>query len=57
MTVSPKPKATKKSNKKVDPAVLKQRREAIEKRIEKLESKLNKDRLLLSQYADQAPAE
>jgi hypothetical protein len=42
---------TKKPAKKVDPGVFKQRREAIEKRIVKLEGKLNKDRALLLRYA------
>ena len=40
------------ATKKIDPEILKQRREVIEKRILRLESKLNKDRALLVQYAD-----
>ena len=48
---SAKPPSTKKSaKKKVDPGIFKQRREAIEKRILKLEGKLNKDRALLVRY-------
>jgi hypothetical protein len=35
---------------KLNPAIVKQRREAIEKRIVKLEDKLNKDRALLLRY-------
>jgi hypothetical protein len=35
---------------KIDPCVFKQRRDAIEKRILKLEGKLNKDRALLVRY-------
>jgi hypothetical protein len=41
--------ATKKSA-KLTPTVIGQRREAIEKRIVKLEGKLNKDRTLLLRY-------
>jgi len=40
----------KSSKKKVDPIIFKQRHEAIEKRIMKLEGKLNKDRALLLRY-------
>ncbi len=36
---------------KVDPSILKQRREAVEQRILKLEGRLNKDRALLVRYA------
>jgi hypothetical protein len=35
---------------KLTPAIAKQRREAVEKRIVKLEDKLNKDRALLLRY-------
>ena len=38
------------SKMKIDPCVFKQRRDAIEKRILKLEGKLNKDRALLVRY-------
>ena len=41
--------ASKKST-KLSPAIIKERREVIEKRILKLESKLNKDRALLLRY-------
>jgi hypothetical protein len=44
----------KKPHAKLNPEVTKARREAIEKRIMKLEGKLNKDRTLLLRYA---PAE
>lgn len=37
---------------KVTPEILKQRRDTIEKRILRLESKLNKDRALLLRYAE-----
>ena len=47
-----KPDKKKSAAKKVDPEILKQRRETIEKRILRLEGKLNKDRALLVQYAD-----
>ena len=51
MTTSKSPSSNKKSaKKKVDPGIVKQRREAIEKRIVKLEGKLNKDRALLLRY-------
>ena len=49
---TPKPEKKKAAAKKVDPEILKQRRETIEKRILRLEGKLNKDRALLVQYAD-----
>ena len=49
---APKPEKKKAAAKKVDPEILKQRRETIEKRILRLEGKLNKDRALLVQYAD-----
>ena len=39
--------------KTLDPTIAKERREAIEKRIARLETKLNKDRLLLLRYAEQ----
>jgi len=45
-----KPPSNKKSAKKVDPSIFKQRRETVEKRISKLEGKLNKDRALLLRY-------
>lgn len=44
----------KKSSKKpatIDPQIIKQRRETVEKRILRLEEKLNKDRALLLRYA------
>ena len=50
MTASNKPPSKKSAKKKVDPGIVKQRREAIEKRIVKLEGKLNKDRALLLRY-------
>jgi hypothetical protein len=58
MPSSPKPvivkkKSVKKSASKLDPDVKKQRREIIEKRILKLESKLEKDRTLLLRYAEE----
>jgi hypothetical protein len=39
---------------KLNPTIVKQRREAIEKRIVKLEGKLNKDRALLLRYTTAA---
>lgn len=45
--------AAKKST-KLTPTIIKQRREAIEKRIVKLEGKLNKDRTLLLRYTTTA---
>jgi hypothetical protein len=51
MTAAP----AKKKSAKLNPAVLKQRRETIEKRILKLEGKLNKDRALLLRYTDEEP--
>ena len=58
MPSSPKPviikkKSAKKSSSKLDPEIKKQRRETIEKRILKLESKLEKDRTLLLRYAEE----
>jgi len=46
-----------KKSAKLSPAVLKQRRETIEKRIVKLEGKLNKDRTLLLRYTSEESAE
>jgi hypothetical protein len=51
MTTAP----AKKKSAKLNPAVLKQRRETIEKRILKLEGKLNKDRALLLRYTEEEP--
>lgn len=51
------PPSKKKSANKLSPAVVKQRRETIEKRILKLEGKLNKDRALLLRYTDEAAAD
>jgi hypothetical protein len=46
----------KKSAAKLSPTIIKQRRETIEKRILKLEGKLNKDRALLLRYTDEEPS-
>jgi hypothetical protein len=46
-----------KKSAKPSPAVIKQRRETIEKRIVKLEGKLNKDRTLLLRYTSEESAE
>ena len=46
----PTKKSTSKKSTKLNPAIIKERREVIEKRILKLESKLNKDRALLLRY-------
>jgi len=46
-----------KKSAKLNPAIIKQRREAIEKRIVKLEGKLNKDRALLLRYTTNAAEE
>lgn len=40
------------TKKTIDPSIAKQRRETIEKRIFRLENKLNKDRALLLRYAE-----
>ena len=45
-----KKKTASKKSTKLSPAIVKERREVIEKRILKLESKLNKDRALLLRY-------
>ena len=41
-----------KKTKTADPAIIKQRRETVEKRIVRLEGKLSKDRALLLRYAE-----
>jgi hypothetical protein len=52
MTTTPVANKKKSSAAKLNPAIIKQRRETIEKRILKLEGKLNKDRALLLRYTD-----
>ena len=54
MTTAPPSKKKSAAANKLNPAVVKQRRETIEKRILKLEGKLNKDRALLLRYTDEA---
>lgn len=50
-------KAGKKKSTKLNPTIIKQRREAIEKRIIKLEDKLKKDRTLLLRYTEEEEQE
>jgi hypothetical protein len=52
-------KKTSKKPAAVDPEIIKARRETVEKRILRLEEKLNKDRALLLKYVapDEAPKE
>jgi hypothetical protein len=45
-----------KAVKKVDPAIIIQRREAVQKRVLRLESKLAKDRELLAKYTVSGPS-
>lgn len=54
--IAKKKTVNKKPSSKLDPEVKRQRREAIEKRILKLESKLDKDRTLLLRYAEDIQA-